>query len=300
MICIYHSRDLDGWCSAAIVQKKFPGTHLIGWDYGKPIPFDKLIPGEPVIMVDISFDMDSMVKVAKNSGFNLTWIDHHISAINDYNSFMVNYTTLGGEPFMTAVLENGIAACEGTWKHFFPNKPIPMAVELLGMYDTWRRDDIRMWEAEILPFQMGMKLGCDSPETFPTTFFSEGLGYDTDYVWDIIEEGRVILNYQTQINKTQCGSNAFGLTFKGLRAICLNGGGFNSDVFKSVYDEDKHDIMMPFQFNGNYWVVSLYTTKEDIDCSKLAKEMGGGGHRKAAGFQIDNIYKLLNQEDFYE
>jgi oligoribonuclease NrnB/cAMP/cGMP phosphodiesterase (DHH superfamily) len=76
--------------------------------------------------------------------------------------------------------------------------------------------------------------------------------------------------------------------------IALNGGGFSSNAFKSVYDPYKHDIMMPFRFNGTLWTFSIYTTKDDIDCSALAKEMGGGGHRKAAGFEM----KSVNEPDF--
>jgi nanoRNase/pAp phosphatase (c-di-AMP/oligoRNAs hydrolase) len=93
--------------------------------------------------------------------------------------------------------------------------------------------------------------------------------------------------------KTQCRKSSFEIEFKGLKAICLNGGGFNSDVFKSVYDESRHDIMMPFQFNGRFWTVSLYTTKDEVDCSVIAKSMGGGGHKKAAGFQVDDIKTII-------
>lgn len=85
----------------------------------------------------------------------------------------------------------------------------------------------------------------------------------------------------------------------GLRAICLNGGGFNSDVFKTVYNPTKHDVMMPFQYNGTFWTFSLYTTKPEIDCNEIAKLYGGGGHKQAAGFQVDrlsDIFSFLNRE----
>jgi nanoRNase/pAp phosphatase (c-di-AMP/oligoRNAs hydrolase) len=51
--------------------------------------------------------------------------------------------------------------------------------------------------------------------------------------------------------------------------------------------------MMPFQFNGKLWTVSLYTTKEHIDVSQIAKKRGGGGHKQAAGFQVQKIEDLL-------
>ena len=40
MICIYHKKDFDGICSAAIVKRKYPNASFIGWDYGEGILFD--------------------------------------------------------------------------------------------------------------------------------------------------------------------------------------------------------------------------------------------------------------------
>lgn len=34
MYCFYHSKDLDGKCSGAIVKYKFPDCNMIGIDYG--------------------------------------------------------------------------------------------------------------------------------------------------------------------------------------------------------------------------------------------------------------------------
>jgi nanoRNase/pAp phosphatase (c-di-AMP/oligoRNAs hydrolase) len=46
--------------------------------------------------------------------------------------------------------------------------------------------------------------------------------------------------------------------------------------------------MMPFCFDGKQWTYSMYTLK-DINVSEIAKKYGGGGHKKAAGFQSDKL-----------
>lgn len=293
MIVIYHSRDADGWTSGAIVKKKYPDAKLIGFDYGQKLPMEQIPADEPIIMVDVSLPMQEMFDLSKHSGYKLTWIDHHISAINDYNKFIecesnTNIPMLETS-FLTAVLFNGASACEGAWKYLFPSEPIPIAVTLLGEYDTWRNGDKQRWEKEILPFQFGMRLHCNSVESFPPALLRNDYETARAMIRNITEEGKTILKYQSQINELQCKKAAFEYTFEGLRAICLNGGGFNSDVFKSVYDEAKHDIMMPFQFDGKFWTISLYTTKPHIDCSVIAKKHKGGGHMAASGFQTDNL-----------
>jgi nanoRNase/pAp phosphatase (c-di-AMP/oligoRNAs hydrolase) len=41
---------------------------------------------------------------------------------------------------------------------------------------------------------------------------------------------------------------------------------------------------MLFHRQKTKWVVFLYTDKENVDVSNIAKNYGGGGHRSAAGF----------------
>lgn len=110
----------------------------------------------------------------------------------------------------------------------------------------------------------------------------------------IIAQGEAILKFQAMTNETNCKNRAFEFTFKGLRAICLNGGPFNSTTFDSVWDENKYDMMMPFVFDGKQWTFSMYTTK-DIDLSVIAKSMGGGGHMRACGFQVAALVEVFGQ-----
>lgn len=284
MICIYHSKDLDGCCSGAIVKYKYPDVKLMGYDYGQPFPFtDEELIGEEVVMIDVSLPLPDMFRLAVTCR-HLTWIDHHISAINDYQS-MAHHQ--GGE-HITAVLENGIAACEGGWKYLFPDVEIPTAVKLLGEYDTWRNQDKERWDNAIMPFQYGMRMICNTPETFPQDLFKHYDIITDNPVYGIIHAGKTILTYQKQQNERACRSS-FEIEFEGLRAICLNNGGANSQVFNSVYDPEKHDLMIPFVFTGKHWTFSLYTTKDEIDCSVIAKSKGGGGHKKAAGFQLKEL-----------
>lgn len=295
MICIYHSKDLDGYCSGAIVKRKYPDAKMIGYDYGQPLPLtDEEVYGNDVIMIDVSLPMPQMFTLALTAN-HLTWIDHHISAINDYKNYSPKRT---GCENITAVLENGISACEGGWKYLFPDEQMPTAVKLLGEYDTWRNQDKDRWDNAIMPFQYGMRMICSSPETFPGYLFNQPDFYKTpdSAVDGIVQTGKILLEYQNTQNEIACRSS-FEIEFEGFRAICLNGGGFNSNVFKSVYDESKHDIMMPFQFNGKQWTISLYTTKDEVDCSVIAKSKGGGGHKKAAGFQLTELpNEFLNQK----
>ncbi len=286
VICITHNADLDGFASGAIVKLKYPDAKIIGHDYGNHLVIGSEDYGKPIIMTDISLPMAAMEQLGKMSNNQFTWVDHHASKIREYNEYMVNR-----EPFCTAVLEDGISACEGTWKYLFPERPMPRAVLLLGKYDTWRNQDADEWENIILPFQYGMRVLCNSVETFPYSLFTN-CNITDDNIEKIIENGKTVLKYQSMVSEHQCNKGAFEYEFEGLRAICLNAGGIGSNAFKSVYDESKHDIMISFFFTGSIWKFSIYSTK-DMDCSVIAKKYGGGGHRQACGFEMKNVYDIF-------
>ena len=289
VICIYHSRDLDGFTSAAIVKRKYPNATLIGFDYGQQLPMDKIPEGVPIIMVDVSIPMPEMEALAKHSNSQLTWIDHHVSAIKEFEAYAAER-----DSFVVVSLKDVISACELAWKFFNPGSTMPTAIQLLGEYDTWRNSDKTRWENEILPFQFGMRSKCNSPETFPPhLFYVTGFETMPKHIESIINDGKTIMAFLSQSNELMCRRGAFEADFMGYRAICLNAGGVNSDSFKSVYDASKHDILMPFFYTGKYWQFSIYTDKDHIDCSLIAKQQGGGGHAKAAGFQVDDISSFI-------
>jgi oligoribonuclease NrnB/cAMP/cGMP phosphodiesterase (DHH superfamily) len=225
------------------------------------------------------------------------WIDHHKSAIESFYKYLENCELLQDKSFaifksfVTPVLEIGRAACEIAWEYLFPDKEMPQAILLLGKYDTWRENGTEEWENSILPFQFGMRAICNSAETFPQGLLLNK-GKEGMLVGPIVRRGEDILMYQKQINETAC-RRSFPAMFKDLRVICLNGGGFNSQAFDSVWDEEKYDAMMPFQYDGEKYNFSLYTTK-DIDLSAYAKVMGGGGHAKACGFSFKDL-SILNR-----
>ena len=73
---------------------------------------------------------------------------------------------------------------------------------------------------------------------------------------------------------------------EGYKAFALNLGLCNSEYFKSV-DNGTYDLLIPFSFDGDEWIISLYS--RNIDVSEIAKKYGGGGHKGAAGFHCKEL-----------
>jgi len=276
IICFYHSADLDGHCSGAIVKKFIPNCQLFGIDYNDNFPYELINNQTIIYMVDFSLPIRQMQKL-KLLCKELIWIDHHISIISDVNS--TNFKCNG-------ILDINYAASLLTWK-YFNNNNIPEPIQLIANYDIWDHTN-----ELTVPFQYGLKTEYDTTpnnqELWSKLFNNEFIKY--------IEIGKYILKYEEIQNIKLCKKLAFSSTLNGLPAMCINAIG-NSKIFNSIWDEYKstHKLMLTFikLKDSNTWKISIYTTHDDIDCSEIAKSFGGGGHKKAAGFCITELpFKL--------
>jgi len=266
MKCFYHSADLDGICSGAIVKMQKPDCEMIGINYGDSLPWTAIKAGETVYMVDFSLPMDEMERL--NGICSLIWIDHHKSAIEDAKAR--SFLASGHQSLVI-----GSAACELTWKEFCQGD-VCRAVALLGQYDVWDYQD----HPEVLEFQYGMRQFNATPTDigfWETIFFGD--------IQSIIEQGRSFLTYEEVQNDIYAKTFAFEVNFDGHTCIAINKGLTNSLLFRSVYDPARHDAMIAFVRRSGYWKISIYTDKPEIDASAICKAHGGGGHQKASGFQ---------------
>jgi uncharacterized protein len=265
MICIYHSRDLDGWMSAAIVKLRYPNVELIGWDYGQPIPDLRF---KEVIMVDISFPKEVM----KENANRITWIDHHASAIKD--------SIEGFYKLATGLRDPKFAACELTWAFFFPMEPLPEIVRLLGRYDCFGHKGTDE-EQKVLEFQYGARTVISNPE--------EAYKYLVDGHTDwILQAGKSIYQYLCAEAK-QIYARRFAFRIWDVKIALVNQERFNPINFGIDYHKDGYDVFGCFHYAKGMWNFSLYNDNGKVDVSEIAKARGGGGHKGAAGFITHDI-----------
>ena len=277
-VCIYHSRDLDGWMSGAIVKLQFPNIELIGWDYGNEIP--NLSKYDTIIMVDISFPKDEMQRFTKNGIDKLIWIDHHISAIKEMK--------INGIPEPAGMRNIHFAACELTWKYFYPNENMPELVRLLGRYDCFGHKGTDE-ERKVLEFQYGARQLIYNIATAHINLQTATLGqeYDENICSNILKDGETIYAYLCTEAK-QTYAKSFETQFGGYNFLCVNQDRFNPINFGIDYHKDGYDGFACFWYAHGKWSYSLYNDNGLVDCSVIAKTFGGGGHKGAAGFTTDN------------
>lgn len=309
--CIYHSRDLDGLTSGAIIynsQTSFgEDCFLTGYDYGQKLD-TRIFKGKSTIMIDVSMPMDRMELLGKNC-MEFIWIDHHVSAFNslleycDSKGYEIKRNKYNDQIERVEVnamnmiyfYSEKLSGCEIT--AILHGKQLSRSarklISILGQYDTWRDSDQKKftldedWNEVVLPVQYFMRT-CASPVEVNNIFRKMNDWNSKLEIKDIVQNGINILKYQQTINNSVIKNN-FDFELFGLKIIALNTTNFNSMSFDGYYHEEIHDAMMPFCYNGKTkkWNFSLYTTKSDVNILEIAKNFGGGGHAKACGFTVN-------------
>lgn len=270
MLCIYHIADHDGKGSAAIVKSVYPETELMGLNHDMEIPYDEINKHDKIIVCDFSLPLDFMFQLSQTRDF--TWIDHHVSVIDKYEKIISE----GNRKPIKGIRRVGTAALMLTWEYFYPDRPLPLGIKLLGLNDVF---DLR--DKRVRPFEYAMQaLGVNRPTD---KIWSELIN-DTLDVSEMVEKGKAILLYIRNRNYRLVRSEAFESEYQGLKCICANIPQGYSEFYDSLDNVKDYDMMVNFFMNKkNCWNLSFYTAKDNVDVSKVAAQFGGGGHAKAAG-----------------
>jgi len=279
----YHSADFDGKASAAIVHQyciiKRKPAWLIGINYGydfKESVLSELISGDEIYVVDFSFTPEEF-KILKEKTKSITWIDHHKTIIENknYEDLKIPGIRFDGQK----------AACELTWEYLFPTSECPLGIKLLSWYDIWAH----YLDERILPFQYGLRIYNTDVIKGKKEIWDPILFQDNSFISKIVEEGKIVLRYIEQEFKEYAKVYSYETIFEGLKILVCNRGKAGFKLFDSVFDPIKHDAVITFVYHNGGWNFSMYSSKKEIDCSKIAKKYGGGGHKSACGWRMNKL-----------
>lgn len=288
MKCFYHN-DSDGKCagfwvaSNVTLHDKYNDMPVFQEiDYRTKFPMETIRKDEQVYIVDYSISPDEMRELL-NITKDVTWIDHHKTAIEKYKEFEheirgIRYDGVSGCMLTYCYIHHMTARGEGEIKPFdiSMTEDAPMFTKLIDDWDVWKfnyGDDTRY-------FQIAFNAYDFSPCADTWDMFLDNDGEQT-----LIEQGKIMIQYRDNWAKNYM-KLGFETEFEGYKCFAVNLGCCNSDYFKSL-PEGKYEILMPFVFDGNVYTVSLYSTT--VDVSEIAKKYGGGGHKGASGFQIKEL-----------
>ena len=286
MKCLHHT-DADGKCAAYWVSDYYNDKNpedFIMIDYGMDIDWlSKIEENEKVFIVDFSLEPDDMRKLLQKTK-DVTWIDHHITAIQKYNDFETEIPGLRYNGIAGCVLTYCYLYCMGCGKKEFDSETMPLkapwATTYIGDHDVWEYK----YGKDTAHFKLG--LDAYSDKLNPTNSIWDDLNDNIDLVNELIDDGLVIEQYRDAIGTRARDMYGFEYDFEGHTALCLNNVFGGSEWFTDAIHN--YDLVCAFLLmKDGKWEYSLYSEK--IDVSKIAKKYGGGGHPGASGFVTDEL-----------
>lgn len=156
---------------------------------------------------------------------------------------------------------------------------IPLAIKLINSWDIWDKLYI---DAE--PY----KLFFDMQNFAPYDNLDKVL-FDNVTVNNAVAQGNIIKQYVESWSKQFMKQFGYETRYMNYKFFVANLGCGNSKYFGDLIKE--YDAVIIYCNNGTYWQCSIYSESNTFDCSEFAKQFGGGGHKKAAGF---TLYTLPN------
>ncbi len=271
-LCIYHGNCADGFTGAWIINKWAKlHNHAVEFHPGKYGEDEPPINNRHVILVDFSYDRETMILISKYAS-SITVLDHHKTAEN-------NMLNLEPELYCASeiIFDMSSAGCELAAEYFFPGEPHPRALHNIADRDLWNFDMEYTKSVSSTVFSMEY--------TFENwDYLMNPLNYD-----QIISDGKAIERKHT---KDMLELYEVTLVF---RNIEVDGKLFTVPTFNVPYfhsSELGHHAMntlnVPFALTwyidkNNEYKYSLRSTDDKEDVSAIAKFFGGGGHRNAAG-----------------
>ena len=273
-----HSADRDGFCCGGILKQVFPDVdiRLYNYFYDWDRSFGDVEPNEEIIFADVIPRKENLLNLLVITE-NITLIDHHPSALRDLEKI--------GRSFPGLIDTTGLGACSLVWKYYFPDIPMPKAVEWISEYDVWKRT----------PENMAFNFGLQTLTVLPNhRIWKKLLSNDEGLLQYVMRQGKAILNYLTPWYSRLVRSYSIEGMIEGRSTIFLNVGGVDSSVFDSV--SNQYDICLRGVIGKDQeWHLSMTTTREDLDLSLIAESFGGGGHAKSSGLKVsklEDIFKM--------
>ena len=273
---LYHA-DADGFASAFAIWLKLGDTAIyIPVQYSQPVPE---IPAgtDRLFIVDFSYKREICEELSKK--YQLLILDHHKTAQKE----------LEGLPY--AHFDLSKSGCALTWEHFHEGRIMPTILAYVQDRDLWN---------------------FDLPDSEVINLYIATLSWDFT-VWDF--ESSMLLNWLEHAKNSGKAVKAFQdnqikSALKSVRMMQFTVGGDTWEVpvlncsanvsevgnrLCTEYPSAPFSVTYCDRADVRSW--SLRSVGE-FDVSRVARQLGGGGHKNAAGFSTEIGWPAYTSEEF--
>ncbi|MEV4934386.1 DHHA1 domain-containing protein [Sphingobium sp. LSP13-1-1.1] len=290
-IVIYHSPCDDGFGAAWAASKRWGDEpQYLPTNYGIPAPDVSRLN---VLIVDFSYkraELDVMAQTAAS----IVILDHHKTALAELEAFRFIESSPGAvsaddidgtlrdcaeldRPPVIAVFDMERSGARMTWDFCHPDTPAPRLIELIEDRDLWRFSI-----PETRAFSLLLRAHPDDFQAW-------------NEIADQVQNSFGLMQFRAK-GIEQFYDRRIDRMLKGKRWTSIGGytvptvncpSDFSSDVGHALLKLHPEAPFAACYCDGNdRRGYSLRSDDERVDVSEIARKLGGGGHRNAAGFGV--------------
>lgn len=304
-LVLFHN-DLDGFGAALAAWLEFGDTKTAyqAVDYGVLAPWMEKdywvvqgIKGEfkdtRVIILDFSYKSPEMARLrrlqAEEDGSFLI-LDHHKTTIEElFEEFGTSSRFLHIDPMSKCQIQvqMGLSGAVLSWLYFHGEGP-EREEQIPELFSYIQEGDLYLWD---LPYSREVYSALDSlwrgPKDFQT--FRRFLEEWSRAFPGLCERGISILDYREKVIQNSVQQvRRVNFLGHGVPAVNHSERGTVSQLGSLLSQGEKFSVSW-FQRSDGLYQYSLRSQPDGLDVSEIAREMGGGGHKHAAGFESDTL-----------
>ncbi len=282
-LVIYHANCFDGFCAAWLFKKVYPDAEYYAASYGQEPPDCK---GKHVFIVDFSYKRPVMLSILAQAE-SLVVLDHHESAEKELSGLAEQWMDLDPGGLMPHIKfdmnkSGGRLAYEYLWAVYFSTTRIYMYTKDKAPWLVDYTEDRDLWRYAL-------------PDSKAINAWLRSYPLDNN-VWNIHEKidpqtivlaGQSILRVEQQIIDHHV-SQASERSVDGHKVLVVNATVLVSEITGKLAEGRAFGASYRYRQDGKQ-VWSLRSDPDGLNVSEIAKRLGGGGHKHAAGFEVDSM-----------
>jgi oligoribonuclease NrnB/cAMP/cGMP phosphodiesterase (DHH superfamily) len=276
-VVLYHANCYDGF-GAAYAAWKYLGDSAtyIPMTYGEALP-ECVWTASQVYMLDYSRKTDELIKLSYST--LVIVLDHHKTALAELEK------AGAAIEYVFDIEQSGAVLA---WQYFHKSVPVPRILNAIQDRDLWR---FKLRETPQIHAAL-----CGTEFSFAVwdyliTRYDQSERFQDEFY----QQGETILQYHDILTETLC-KEATLTVLAGHTVPMVNISILFSEVphrLLELYPDSPFAMYVYYRKDGIAQYGLRGRDTDDFDVSEVAKLFGGGGHKKAAGYEID----LMKEEE---
>jgi len=294
-LVIYHAEYADGFGAAFAAWLSLGDeADYRACQYGREEFQDgETVSNRDVYILDFSFPRDIMDWLFRDAK-HVVWLDHHFTSKSDAEDFCPPqpYPVESHQERHDIIHDMSRSGAMLAWEYFHPGTEVPMFIKHIDDYDRWQFKiegtkalNKYLWSCVPWSFHQ-WKIWCNAIHSNDHVYFREGEA--------ILRAHDQNVQSVVKGSARRCGINWVPAGETGLYDPDF-AAGLAANCPPHLTSDVGHELANQSSTFGLCWTLSQtglvakcsLRSNGDYDVSAIAKSFGGGGHRNAAGFEVD-------------